>query len=381
MSSPRRQIYQTLGLIAPLGFAPIAIHFGLFDILAKIDQSASGQSVLNHVCESSKDKSVQAPRMIKSDYLIPTLADPSSPSTEDTLVAMAALSWVDRVDDGLFAPNEITRFLATNPPVVHGILLYTTEGLLASAFLMRQMTATEFKYPFTRLQTPMQYAHRMMGNERLAAMHTYSIMAAEGRMPSFNTFMEGRHSGDQTPYNILTSLGYDLDAVIGDARSQGLPVTMVDIGGGRGQLLLELKNKIPGLRPEDLILEEFNPDITEVPGVTLVQWDYAKEGSPQPIPGALVYHLSHILHNLPDLDAGQLLQKLSAAMAPYSRILIYERRLDAVLGANASMAVLFGGREIIEGEWHQLAEVAGLKVAFQAYPSGTGRGLIEMRKV
>ncbi|KAL4915421.1 S-adenosyl-L-methionine-dependent methyltransferase [Aspergillus aurantiobrunneus] len=363
---PGESVFQTVTSIGSLGFAPVAIRFRVFDILSKFGKPVNGRDVRDAYLKTSSGGATDTPPV----KLI-----------EDTLVAMAALSWVDLAGDNLYSANETTHYLATTSSAIHGILHFTTEVLLGSAFLMRKLESTGFEYPFTELQTPIQHAYHLMGDEELAGKHTYAIMAAENRIASFNTFMQGRFGFELKTAERLKSLGYDLESVVDEVRVQSLPVTMVDIGGGRGDLLLDIKNSIPGLEAKDLIVQEFNPDITAIPGITLASWDYSKENSPQPIRGALVYHMSGILHNLPDLAAARLLQKLSDAMAPYSRVLIHERRKDSVPLANATMILLYGGRERNADEWRQLAVLAGLKVTFVAFPAGSRQGLVEMRKL
>lgn len=256
----------------------------------------------------------------------------------------------------------------------------TTEVLLSSAFLMRKLESTGFEYPFTGLETPTQHAYALMGRDNLASMHTYAIMAAEGRIASFNTFMQGRFGMDAKTPARLQSLGYDLSSVVQGAIEEGNPVRMVDIGGGRGDLLRDIKDAIPGLGDGDLIVAESNADITHIPGLTLVNWDYIAEDVPGLIKEALVYHLSGVLHNLPDLGAARLLQKIAGVMASYSRVLIHERCRDNIPAANATMVVLYGGRERSREDWRQLAELAGLKVTHMVFPDGAGAGVVEMRK-
>ncbi|KAL4995006.1 S-adenosyl-L-methionine-dependent methyltransferase [Aspergillus recurvatus] len=295
---------------------------------------------------------------------------------------MTALSWVDLAGDKLYRANAITNYLAETPSAIHGILHFTTEVLLGSAFLMRKLESTRFEYPFSPLQTPIQHAYRSMGKEELAKLHTYAIMAAENRMSSFLNFMQGMFGiGIPGVSERLLSLGYDLNALVEEAGEQGLPTTMVDIGGGRGDLLLDVKASIPSLADKDLILQELEPETADIRGLTVMKWDYAEKGGSQPIKGALIYHLSGILHNLPDSDAVQLLQKICDAMAPYSRILIHERLKDKVPMGNATMIVLYGGRERNLGEWEALAEKAGLRVTFSMWPNGRYQGVVEMKKL
>ncbi|KAF7122641.1 hypothetical protein CNMCM5793_000666 [Aspergillus hiratsukae] len=148
--------------------------------------------------------------------------------------------------------------------------------------------------------------------------------------------------------------------VLNDAQPS-TPLTMVDIGGGRGEMLFDFKAAFTQLQSSDLTVQEFNHDITDIPGVTLASWNY-KDESPQPIQGALIYHLAHILHNLSDLEAVRLLKKISEAMAPYSRLLIHGFAKNATYAKmHAAMIALYGGRERSSAEWHQMAELAGLR--------------------
>lgn len=256
----------------------------------------------------------------------------------------------------------------------------TTETLLAAAFLMSKLKAGNFAYPFKECETPMQYAYQMMGKEDYAEQHTYSIMAAEGRMDSFNTFMVGKFFKPRKTPDRLQALGYDLAAVVGEA-GPSTSTMMVDIGGGRGEMLLDIKEAFPQFQAADLVVEEYNSDLGgNIPGITLVSWDFKEGNSPQPLQGALVYHMAHILHNLPDLDAIELMQKISAAMAPYSRLLVHEFSKNVNYAKmHASMSVLFGGRERTGTEWRRMAALAGLEVTFEAYPE-LGEGLLEFRK-
>lgn len=241
---------------------------------------------------------------------------------------------------------------------------------------MRKLVDTHFDYPFKELETPMQYGYQLMGENALAKEHTYSIMARQGRMDSFNQFMQGKFGKFGRMPDRVKSFGYDLDSVISGMES---PIVMVDIGGGKGEMLLEVKEAYPRLTASNLVLQEFNPDIGAISGLTLMEWDF-KNGSEQPVTGAVIYSLMHIFHNLPDIGAMELMQKISRAMAPYSRLLIHEFSKNRNYGnMHSTMISLYGGRVRSSAEWHTLASACGLKVTFEAYPP-TGEGLVEMRK-
>lgn len=219
-----------------------------------------------------------------------------------------------------------------------------------------------------------------MGSE-IAHEHAYSIMGHTGRLDSFNTFMTGKFGRGESMPNRVRNLGYDLDGLISQSLQTELPTVFVDIGGGRGELLLELKDTFPKLGADNLVLQEYNSEIGEVPGVTEMSWNYKEEGHEQPVKGALVYSLAFVLHNLSDVEAVKLLRKIAAAMSSQSRILIQELTKNTISATtHAAMIVMYGGRERKSAEWKDLAADAGLMVTFEAYPP-VGECLVEMRKV
>jgi hypothetical protein len=95
---------------------------------------------------------------------------------------------------------------------------------------MRKLVDSSFEYPFKEKETPSQYAYKMMGEEKLANEHTFSIMHLQGRMASFNIFMEGKFGKFGRMPERVKGFGYNLDAAISGKES---PIVMMDIGGGQ----------------------------------------------------------------------------------------------------------------------------------------------------
>lgn len=292
---------------------------------------------------------------------------------------MAGQSFVDLIDDNIFAPNAITHHWVTLPSASHGALHFATEALLASAFVMPQLRATNFAYPFADAHTPHQYAYAQLSRPDLAAAHTYAIMESQGRLPSFNAFMAGKFGrfGASMPARVA-AFGYDLGAAL--AGPAHAPIAMIDIGGGTGEMLREVLAAFPHLPPASLVVQEFQTGLgTLEGGVALQAWDF--KAAPQPARGARVYSLTHVLHNNSDAEAGALLRKLEAAMEGYSRVLVHEFSKKVAYGnMHAAMVGMYAGRVRSRGEWAALAEGAGLEVTFEVYPE-SGEGLVEMRKV
>ncbi|KAL2847389.1 S-adenosyl-L-methionine-dependent methyltransferase [Aspergillus pseudodeflectus] len=320
---------------ALMPFFPVAAHFKLFNIVGQSDKALSAREAL--AAYNSKGA------------IAVTATGPGLPLFQDTLLAMGSLGLMDVPKDDHYTANDLTRYLAA------------TEISLAGSFFLRKLKDENFAYPFRDGETPMQFAYKVMRNEKYAKEHTYAIMAAEGRMDSFNTLMVGKFGGIPPVTERLKSIKYDLEPVLAGSRPS-TSTKIVDIGGGRGELLLQLKEAYPQLRNEDLIIEEFNDDLGDVSG------------------GALIYNLSHVLHNLPDLDAIRVLQRIAEAMAPHSRILVHEDvRRTEMAPVHAAMILLFGGRERTEPEWRLMEKLAGLEVTFIGFP-GFAPGLIEFRK-
>jgi hypothetical protein len=187
--------------------------------------------------------------------------------------------------------------------------------------------------------------------------------------------MEGKFVIPSPMPERVISLGYDLDAVV---KSTLKPV-IVDIGGGHGQMLLEIKAAYPQLGYDNLILEEFNAAIHPDKSIQAIKWD-AKGDEAQPIIGATIYSLMHVFHNTPDIESLILMKKLCKAMDDSSRLLIHEfsKNLNYT-NMHASMISMMGGGERSSKQWHQMAEISGLKVTFENYAT-LGEGLVEMRR-
>ena len=144
--------------------------------------------------------------------------------------------------------------------------------------------------------------------------------------------------------------------------------TLVDVGGGEGNLLLAILQahpQIPGIlfdRLEVIQTVSFPPEFTG--RVEIVGGDFF-----QSVPaGADAYILRQVLHDHNDLSCVQILERCRNAMATDGRVLIVER----VLGPESSPADLFldvqlmlhlaGARERTKEEFSDLCGRAGLSL-------------------
>lgn len=137
---------------------------------------------------------------------------------------------------------------------------------------------------------------------------------------------------------------YPFAAVLQDVDSN--EVSIVDVGGGRGQWFKDLPN-LPGR----MILQDLDGTINALDRSSPLPFEAMVHNffTPQPIHGARLYHLRFVLHDWSDSKALSILRNLAAALDHNkSRLLINERVLpDVGCGLQEAVADLrmmkFGG--------------------------------------
>jgi hypothetical protein len=156
-------------------------------------------------------------------------------------------------------------------------------------------------------------------------------------------------------------------------------VLLVDVGGGTGHDLRELKDKHPFL-PGRLILQD-QPDVIatvkDFEGVfEPTSYDFF---TPQPVRHARAYHLHSVLHDWGDDDCVRILEQLKPALKPgYSTVLINELVVPSqgaswpITSMDQLVFVLGAMKERTEADWEALLKKAGYKIAhIYRYEMGT----------
>ncbi|KAI1099214.1 putative O-methyltransferase [Jackrogersella minutella] len=159
-------------------------------------------------------------------------------------------------------------------------------------------------------------------------------------------------------------------------------VLLVDVGGGMGHDLQELKEKHPSI-PGKLILQDRADVISAVSGGSFeaTAHDFF---TPQPIKDARAYYLHSVLHDWGDDDCVRILEQLKPAMkSGYSRLLINEIIVPdrnatwPVTSMDQLVFVLGAMGERTEAHWQTLLKQAGFKVTkIYSYEMGS-ESLIE----
>ncbi|GFN16562.1 hypothetical protein AtubIFM55763_008151 [Aspergillus tubingensis] len=187
--------------------------------------------------------------------------------------------------------------------------------------------------------------------------------------------------------SLLAEIGlYPFKSTLGPL-AQPDTATIVDVGGGRGHILRQLKESLAGvpgryiLQDRESVITDNGPEM-EAHGIEPMAHDFF---NPQPVQGALVYFVRRVLHDWPDEEVRQVLAQLAVAMdRERSRILITETIIPEV-GATATNAYMdltmmtFGGRERTVKDFAHLFDLAGLQLANVYKAPGVPMVVLEAR--
>ena len=126
------------------------------------------------------------------------------------------------------------------------------------------------------LNTPLQKAFN-------SKSHFFPLMKEKGILPSFDTFMTVQKQGRPNFADFFPVKSQLIDGF----HTAKEAVMFVDVGGGRGQEILELRQKVPDLPGRTILQEtpELVGSLPETAGVEIMEHDFFK---PQPIRGMSV---------------------------------------------------------------------------------------------
>ena len=155
-------------------------------------------------------------------------------------------------------------------------------------------------------------------------------------------------------------------------RSGGEDVFIVDVGGGDGHDLLQLKAKFPDDLPGRLVLQDMKlvdesmKDKLAESGIEVQVYDFF---TTQPVNGSRAYYMHSVLHDWSDEDCKRILKQLILAMEKgYSKLLVQEMVVperDAHWQRTSldwNLMIHFGQKERREVEWRELIEGISVQV-------------------
>ncbi|KAL9598998.1 MAG: hypothetical protein Q9219_004112 [cf. Caloplaca sp. 3 TL-2023] len=180
-----------------------------------------------------------------------------------------------------------------------------------------------------------------------------------------NLFMKGRREGS-VPWLDFYHFGKNIPASTTEDMQS---VLVVDVGGGLGHGLVEIKTRFPTAKGR-LILQDLENTIEQAgDGDGIFESTIHDFFTPQPVIGSKVYLMRQVLHDWPDKECKIILSNLAAAMRPgYSRLLVNEIIVpevgagEFIIACDLIMMGLSGGMERTESHWTSLLSSVGLRI-------------------
>ncbi|MBV9334380.1 MAG: hypothetical protein JO243_00695 [Solirubrobacterales bacterium] len=159
-------------------------------------------------------------------------------------------------------------------------------------------------------------------------------------------------------------------ASVADSHDFSEVRTLVDVGGGKGTLLVEILRRHPHLHG---ILFETPPVAARASAVLGAidadRWEVVAGDFFAGVPEADCYVMANVLHDWDDSRAIEILSNCRRSMATGGMVLIVERLIperggDPVptLLSDINMLVITGGQERTNAEYGRLLEAAGLRL-------------------
>jgi hypothetical protein len=182
---------------------------------------------------------------------------------------------------------------------------------------------------------------------------------------------------------------YDFSALY-NPDTDGDRATLVDVGGGQGQSIIQILKAFPSLQPDRMVLQDLPEPIAQgkesnlLPeGVKAMVHDF---WTPQPVKAAKAYFLRRIIHDYSDENCVKILSHLRAAMAPDSKVLIADmvmpkrvQEADLPAAAMDNCVMVMGGKERTADGMKKILDEAGLEMVkiWQSREGGATGNIVE----
>ncbi|MCJ1414442.1 hypothetical protein MMC32_000768 [Xylographa parallela] len=344
LETPSESI-QRMGWAEPARFAAsqIAIDLKIFEKL----KEAGGQGL--SVSELEK--------ATKADAALLAI-----PESARTMKHLASMNIVSEKSIDVFTSTTLSNAF-TEPKFRDGITYCFNVAAPSFHGMPAYLKATAYKQPHDIADGPFQYAHN-------TKVPFFMWLGEHPQyLENFNNYMAGYRAGkvgwtQEGFYPVSERLGAGLKKKDDDDA-----VLLVDVGGGMGHDLEDLKARFPDLEGR-LLLQERREVIRQIatlsPGIEVTEHDFF---TAQPVKGARAYYLHSVLHDWDDASSRRILTHLAIAMERgYSRLLINELVVPdkgaawSVTSMDWLMLALGAVRERTESDWRELLESAGMRI-------------------
>ncbi|RWA09486.1 hypothetical protein EKO27_g5607 [Xylaria grammica] len=206
------------------------------------------------------------------------------------------------------------------------------------------------------------------------------LSADSARQTLFNSGMQSR------PNAIHVANLYNFEDQLNPSLEND-DVAVVDIGGGRGHALIEIREAFPNLRGR-LVLQDQDAVINDAIRQGLPSYIEPQATSffeENPVRNARAYYYRRVFHDWSDPIAVKILSSTAGVLGPHSRILIADICMPPC-DAAWSMAVqdlnmmVLSGIERTECQWLSLLDKAGLKLTKLWRSNGSNHVVLEARR-
>ncbi|TVY92319.1 O-methyltransferase [Lachnellula willkommii] len=156
---------------------------------------------------------------------------------------------------------------------------------------------------------------------------------------------------------------------------------VVDIGGGRGQLLKAIQRESPNGFGAKMILQD-RPDVLasltaeDIPGIEKMSYDFF---TPQPVKNAHFYVMRRILHDFYIPVCKEMVKNIASAMGPTSRFVIADMIMPEKVEIGTEVTpywldfnlMMLNGTEKSKQQFEEILDAAGLEIV-KIYPFAFG---------
>ncbi|KAF9040755.1 S-adenosyl-L-methionine-dependent methyltransferase [Panaeolus papilionaceus] len=225
------------------------------------------------------------------------------------------------VSENVFANNRLSiLYLSSNP--LSSLNLHFTDEVAKSTILLSEVLADkEWGHSYSPCHTPFN---------RYSGYTDPLFVFFEGATP------RGAELGARFGLGMMGwGQATEAEAVIDSFPWKDLPhgTSIVDVGGGVGNITLQLAKKYPTLQlklqdlPERIVQAknevwpEKCPEAIAEQRIEFKALDFFAES---PIPNCDIYYLKNIIHDWPEAESIKILQSVRKAMSPNSRVLVQE---------------------------------------------------------
>ncbi|KAL6302966.1 S-adenosyl-L-methionine-dependent methyltransferase [Sparassis latifolia] len=301
--------------------------------------------------------------------------------------ALCSMHIFAEVQDGYFANNTVSATLATNEALEAHVLLGAWVCHPASAKLLEIVGDPVKGWSNSATDSAFQEGH--------GTKLSFFDWLEEGIIQPDGS-VKPRPALERFTVSMVNTSGF-----VGTPPFYYFPweslgsATMVDVGGGVGGMSFDLCNHFPLLnfvvqdRPAVIekaepVWQRERPEALKAGRVNFMPHDFFTEN---PVKGADVYLLRHILHNWEDDRCVDILSALRPALSPHSRVLVVDMVMNTTLGcpeipsapfpllanygtsirfaheSDLMMMSLFNGAERVPADFRSIAQRAGLEVS------------------